>query len=476
MTIRFLKQWAGYSPDTIVTLAGGEETRLFNLGMATFDLDGDTDGEEGLVKFKKTLAGGIKLSTAIPRGASVVIDGDSIGAQGYSAGTSLKFSNHGWWVHSLYKLKQPLRVASVAAVSSQTSSQILARFDTTVAIHNPDEVWAIIGQNNLGDVDNGAQCIADLLEYAKKCAAIGALLMLGTVTPRAAGSMAAQVKTNILAINAAIRDMAAARLCVVFDSYSAIVDPASADGAARTGVLIDTVHPNSKGAFYIGREAAARRADLLDNVVSPSSNADSRLVNASSVQLVSNPKCSGTGGTVGTGGAGASAAGWNLNRQSGSTLTVTGVVNDPDTDTSVLGRVWQKMSFSGTVASGVEFSRFQQTVALASLIAPITPGVSALASIRCRCKTAGLSANFQYVRMLVETLNAVPAATITATGMADSSYQMGVFHAEEGIIECPGFVIPADTVNIRVTINVAYGVGVCAGDVYVTDVDVSVDG
>lgn len=40
MTIRFIKQWNGNAPDSIVTLAGAEETRLINLGFAVSDLDG----------------------------------------------------------------------------------------------------------------------------------------------------------------------------------------------------------------------------------------------------------------------------------------------------------------------------------------------------------------------------------------------------------------------------------------------------
>lgn len=423
------------------------------------------------------VTGGIKLSVAETRPRTVVIDGDSIGAQGYTdSAVAIKYSNHGWWVHALYKMKWPLKVAAVSAVSGQTSSQILDRFDSTVAPHKPDEVWAIIGQNNLGDADGGEQCAADLRAYAAKCRDIGAVLRLGTVTPRASGSMTAGVKAAILRINAAIREMGELRLCVVFDAFSSLVDPASADGAARDGLLIDTVHPNSRGAYYIGREAAARFTDLHDNIVAPSSNADSRLTNASSLQLVANPKCSGTGGTVGSGGSGACAASWSLNRQSGSALTVAGAVNVADPDTSVLGRVWQKMTFGGTVASGTEIVRFQQTVTLASLAAAVVPGTTKIDKARCRLRTNGLSANIQYIRMTVEMLNATPAVTYSSNGMADSAYQQTVFHSEEGVLECPaGFVIPADTVSVRVTVNVAFGVGACAGDVFVTDVDVSVD-
>jgi len=420
---------------------------------------------------------GVKLSIAIPRPLTVVIDGDSISAQGYSSNaTSLKYNNHGWWVHALYRLKCPLSVASVAAVSGQTSSQILARFDSTVAVHKPDEVWAIIGQNNLGDADGGVQCIADLRAYAAKCRDIGATLRLGTVTPRAAGSMTAGVKAAILRINAEIRTMGEQRLCVVFDAFSAIVDPASADGAARAGMQYDTLHPNSRGAYYIGFEAAKRSPDLYDNVIAPSSNADSRLTNATSKQLVANPKCSGTGGTVGTGGSGACAASWSLNRQSGAALTVAGSVNDADPDANILGRVWQKMTFGGVVASGVEIVRFQQTVTLSSLAAPVTPGITKIAKARCFLRTNGLSSNLQYIRMTVEALNSVPTVTYATNGMADSSYQQTVFPTDEGVLDCPaGFVIPSDTVSLRVTFNVAFGAGTCAGDAFVTDFDLSVD-
>ncbi len=62
MTIRFLKQWNGYSPDAIVTLAGAEETRLVNLGFASFDLDGDAEAEFFVKGKTNPLTGGVQLS------------------------------------------------------------------------------------------------------------------------------------------------------------------------------------------------------------------------------------------------------------------------------------------------------------------------------------------------------------------------------------------------------------------------------
>lgn len=64
MTIRFLKQWNGYSPDAIVTLAGAEETRLVNLGFASFDLDGDAEAEFFVKGKTNPLTEGVEVSVA----------------------------------------------------------------------------------------------------------------------------------------------------------------------------------------------------------------------------------------------------------------------------------------------------------------------------------------------------------------------------------------------------------------------------
>jgi hypothetical protein len=63
MTIRFIKQWNGHSPDEVnSSLGSSEESRLVLLGYASYDLDGANDGTESLVKAKtNTLTGGINI-------------------------------------------------------------------------------------------------------------------------------------------------------------------------------------------------------------------------------------------------------------------------------------------------------------------------------------------------------------------------------------------------------------------------------
>src|SRR5574343_1920767 len=60
MTIRFIKQWNGHSPDEVnSSLGSSEESRLVLLGYASYDLDGANDGTESLVKAKTNpLTGG----------------------------------------------------------------------------------------------------------------------------------------------------------------------------------------------------------------------------------------------------------------------------------------------------------------------------------------------------------------------------------------------------------------------------------
>lgn len=59
MTIRMLTAWNGKSAGDIVTLAGGEETRLIGLGFASADLDGDVGNGIPVTSNINPLTGGI---------------------------------------------------------------------------------------------------------------------------------------------------------------------------------------------------------------------------------------------------------------------------------------------------------------------------------------------------------------------------------------------------------------------------------
>lgn len=413
------------------------------------------------------------MGNIITPGTGLVLIGDSITAQGTTAAQG-KYNNHGWWCHTMMILGWPLRVLSNAAVSGRTAEQVLAGFDAEVAPLRPSWVFGIIGQNNVGDADGGAAAIAAIQQIVSKANNIGARLVLGTVTPRTAGNMSATVKANIIAINTAIRALERAGSCVVFDSCAALTDPASADGASKSGLQYDTIHPNAAGAALIGRVAASVLSGKLpafDSCVQ--GNHDSRLAMAASTQLLANPKCSGSGGTAGTAGSGTIAASWLLGRQSGSALTVVG---SKVVETGPKQREWQRMAFSGTLG-GVEYVRFQQSVTLASLLAPITPGTTTIYA-RCslRNTSTALAATLQYVRLYVEFLNSVPANVGNGVqGMADSGYQSAFFPTAESRVETQSIVVPETTVTVRLTLNVAFAAGAASGELDATDFELVIE-
>lgn len=106
MTIRMLQAWNGYPQQTIITLSGGEETRLVGLGLATTDLDGiqgprlvtaeTNDLPEGVeifinglpkeigpMRLQEYLSTGLRQYFYVPADCSVVeIEGIAAGAGG----------------------------------------------------------------------------------------------------------------------------------------------------------------------------------------------------------------------------------------------------------------------------------------------------------------------------------------------------------------------------------------------------------
>lgn len=67
MTIRMLKAWNGLPEQMITTLSGAEESRLFGLGLATFDLDGPAENVR-MAKLATDAAGNaIGLSGGAPQ-------------------------------------------------------------------------------------------------------------------------------------------------------------------------------------------------------------------------------------------------------------------------------------------------------------------------------------------------------------------------------------------------------------------------
>lgn len=444
----------------------------------------------------------------------VVMDGDSITRQGYDAGTDgggwpyKKTRIRGWWVYVMAVLGGQVQATNVSAVEGQNAQEILARFEASVLAYWPDEVWAIIGQNNLLDADNGVAGAAAIRQYAVMCKRYGIKLRLGTVTPRNGASQTVQVRTNLVTINREIWKLQEEGLCVVFDSYGSLVDPSSAAGASLSNVFYDAMlHPNSFGAIRMATEFLRTfKADFPPLMRTSNSGDDGSLqVRATSRQCLLNPNFRGTAGTAGTGITGTIPNDWAAARSVGTGLTVTasaaqaelaqpafitgtaggtytateqGLINTLITQYNLLlqaylgnnyhtGRNWVTYVMGGT-AAGAEATQIQQaSVLLANLLVqPVVNQSTVVGRVTIRC--SGLSSNFRGVELRLEGVNngtgnpTFQTFAMECGSVADST---SIFLPQEMTLVTPPMTVPADTTRFRFTVLQNYAAGAATGTI-----------
>ena len=402
---------------------------------------------------------------SVQKKKKLLLIGDSITAQGYSISPSIRYRNLGWWVWCNAFCNWTFEVVNVSAVSGWTSSQVLSDLESSLQTHQPDWVWGIIGQNDLG-LSNPSLCIQNISDVSELCNEYGAKLMIGTVTPRT--SMSSTVTSDLYVINKGIRDMAREGKFLLFDSHASILDADSLTGLANSSFLYDTLHPNPYGAWRIGKKAY----ELISNVVDLSdyssgvSSGDDRTVVSNSPIINKNSKLAGTSGSKGTGATGDVASSWFLGRSSGTGVSVVGSKVDISSDSSE--EISQKIDFSGTSAGSDEI-RLQQTVALSALASPVTVGVDTVRA-RAKVKLSSLSSNLTNCRLVVESINAVPASSAIGISMIDNGFDLASQPSDWFTIETPAGVIPADCVSLRISIFTKFSSGSVSGSIEVSNI------
>lgn len=453
-----------------------------------------------------------------------VMDGDSITKNGYDTGIDgggrphARYTVRAWWSYILAALGGQVQIAAVSAVPGENAQQIVARFEASVLDYWPDEVWAIIGQNNLGDVDNGAAAILAIRQYATLCKKWGIKLRLGTVTPRNGASQSAQVRTNLIAINRAIYQLQSEGLCVVFDSYGALVDPTSPTGASLSNVFYDAMlHPNSFGAIRIAIEFLRTFRSEFPPLMrsSGSGDDDSLQVNASSRQCLLNPNLRGTSGTIGAGVTGNAPNSWTASRNSGSNITATvaavqaelttpallsgtagatytaaeqGLINSLISQYNALlqaylgnnyhtGRNWVTYVLGGTSAAGGEAIQLQQpTVALSALLVQPVPGQSTVQG-RVTIRASGLSSNFRGAELRLEGVDSggVPTFSASVQEFNSCTDTTPLYPSEELTWVTPTAVVQPNTFRFRYSLLFAYGAGANTGTISVAQPQININ-
>lgn len=406
---------------------------------------------------------------------TMVVFGDSLTENGeITSATYSLYGLRGYWVHCLAAVKWPFKVVAVNGYPGETTQQLLARFNDSVAAYKPTYVLYLPLQNNLVDTDDGAAGIAALNSIAYLCRDIGTKLILGTCTPREGGAQSAQVAKNQVAFHRAVRDLARQNLCVVFDAAKAITNPSDAGGAALTGLLYDaSIHHGPKGGVRIAKQFVKDLASFMppNPYVPPLSNADCRQVNATSRQLLVNPKLIGTNGTATAPATGDVPTSYQLqlvrNATSTTSLAGTGNVADPETT----GRLWYRMVFGGNNAgtpAAIDLGILNISAFFNAMLASVTAGVDEIDYARVTIKGSNVSSNFAYAKLQIEALNG-STPTFEATWGSEPVEAQGEFLDGELVFHAPGFKIPAGTTRIRANIKIGYGAGACTGTFDVTD-------
>jgi lysophospholipase L1-like esterase len=393
------------------------------------------------------------------------------------------------------------------AVSGRTADDVLDNFDTDMSGYSPGWVSLFIGHNDF-ITRTSAQIVSDITSIYYKVRAKRARLLL--ITPYSNTTMSSEsYRTALLGAIQGMRELARDNPDIVLvDAHAIIVDPTSSVGAAKTTLLYDTDHLNQIGALLVGKAAAKAIAPFIP-AYSTTVSANSDIPgDATAKQGLLNPKCTGTGGTVGTGGSGTCATSWSMNRQSGSNMTIAGRKEknqavpwvastafaagarifpltytgyhyvcttagtsdstEPTWGTTLFGtttdntatwttipiasddedKEWQFMDIASASGSN-EMMRFQQSIALSSTDFAVGDTVFG------RCEYKMLNARgLDFIRVQVEFLSSVPAVISSISDLADTTYTLGSYYLPEGVMRTQSAAIPSGTVTLRYTLNV----------------------
>lgn len=150
-------------------------------------------------------------------------------------------------------------------ISGQTSPQILLRFMSDAIALKPAVVHLLCGGNDLAG-NTGPTTFADyqhnIVAMVTLAQAFGVRVILGSITPASGFAWRPGIdpRARIADINAWLKTLAAERGLVFADYHSALAAP---DGALRTELTRDGVHPTAAGYAVMRPIALAALAEAI---------------------------------------------------------------------------------------------------------------------------------------------------------------------------------------------------------------------
>lgn len=198
-----------------------------------------------------------EMAVAPQAGPTVVVVGDSLTEQGGMVSGAPQIKTTSPWPWAMNLLGQRFRVLYNAGIGGQTTSQILARFQTDVIAYDPDVAVILAGTNNMGS--GTAQAKADITAMLDLCERNGIRAVLCTIPPRISGSYSGTMRADTYELNRWIIATTRQRRGVILaDLFSVLASNGGNYYGTITGKnpTADGVHLSAQGGFVAGQELA----------------------------------------------------------------------------------------------------------------------------------------------------------------------------------------------------------------------------
>lgn len=329
-------------------------------------------------------------------------------------------------------------------ISGQTAAQCLARFDTDVTPLNPHVVIEAAATNDIATNRTASDTFNDKLSMWRKAWKFGAKVIATTCPPRNTFTTTQAQEAHKL--NAMLRNFAATnpQNFVLWDWYSVLADPVTGNYLSSPAATTDGVHPNSYGAWLLGKSLES----ALDRFLPPSTcNLAAANVNDLD-NLLSNPLAAATGGVI------TSNKGLTGDAALGTFWTSSGT---DSTLTAVLSRVaradgygsWQQINTTLTPSSSATVT-MQRT-----LRSEFAAGDVLQASIEFETDAAGWTNGvFDLQILLYDTT--IGLYTSIAGAFTAGTDSIVLTRPEAGVLQTPPITVPPGTTTTA-TFQVSYG-------------------
>lgn len=242
---------------------------------------------------------------------------DPVTASAGSVSLDSAYSNYSFYTVANFLLGHPFYPIYNNAIAGRVSSQVAANLKSECLDLKTRWVAVMVGLNDYSTGIPSATTIENLQYIYKQCLNNGSRVIAFTITPQT--TMTTGGNGNLMAVNKWIRDFCETTSGMfLVDAHAIFLDPTSTDGVARAGLTYDTTHPDSDGAWWIGKAIA----DVVQSHINVESHpiwGNQTLTN----NALTNGKCTGTGGTPGTGVTGSVATGWTVGSRSSANVTAT---------------------------------------------------------------------------------------------------------------------------------------------------------